>query len=576
MPLATPNPWWEEPMTGNPFVLPPFYVREDRYGSSFETPEVKSNNGFFGFNSATPGMLRDVLTGEGKPQIDPFGLYIPDNSWQQTTQKSLYQTQEEKETERLILEEELKEAQGVGSTQASRGQTKLGGSMQPPIFIEGIGPVPAIIASIILSRGNLNPLNSRATPTDILKNVGEVATDPYGTVKQTATTLASGAGFKIPPGAFGGTTGTTTGTGTGSGTITEPSTDGDDISIIGYPKSDIPETPTPTTIVAPVTPPPPPIPLGIPETNTPTTPVVPTTTPTTPPPPPGKTRGMDETPTPTTIVAPGTTPTTPTTPNPFIPIVPIITSNSNMPTFFPPTDRNYLEEGRLGNTAYNELGKNIYGNYEKYAPMYGQRDLKSLQALYGNTNANTLGEINKSAYGAMEGTLSGDLQNMAQEQLALGSSLSAQQIRDSQQASRAAGQARGLLMGPNSVGNEVLNQDRYGQQLLQQRQAFAGSVNPQLMQNASQINQLGTDFISGRNSNPFVQDQINPFNQYANDVYGSNFNAGYAGYLDQIDNATAEKIGRQRNNANYLDIFARGLFGYAKENKWFPSSSDKK
>ena len=482
---------------------------------------------------------------------------------------------------------------GAGSTQASRGQLNTGGQITPPIFIPGIGVVPAIIASIILSGGNLNPLNGGASPTDVVNSAAGALSNPAGTLSQTGATLAAGAGLidlngnkgslTISPGALGGATSGTSGTG-GGGPTSGPNQE-QNTSIIGLPVTGPNGTtglPAPIAGPGPLpkqdngnvaifnpgggdsgsrgagetTPSDPIAPIATPNAVTPTTPT--TTLPTVNP---ENNNNKD--------ILPVATPTTPTTPPPAIFVAPTITSNSNMATINPPDNRNYLQEGGLGNTAYNQLGQGIYGNYAQFAPQYGQNDLNSLQALYGNTNANTLGGINKSAYGAMQGTLSGDLQNMAQQQLGLGSSLSQQQIRDSQQATRAADSARGLVMGPNSVGNEVLNQDRYGQQLLQQRQAFAASVNPQLMQNAVQMNQMGTDFLSGRNSNQYVQNQANPFNQYANDVYGSNFNAGNAQYISGQNNAAALESGKQIQNTNYTDMFMNALYGIGKGKGWF-------
>jgi hypothetical protein len=90
--------------------------------------------------------------------------------------------------------------------------------------------------------------------------------------------------------------------------------------------------------------------------------------------------------------------------------------------------------------------------------------------------------------------LGGDLQQMARDQLALGSGLSQAQSRDATQAAREGWAARGLINSPGAVAEEVLNRDRYGQQLLQQRQAFANQANQLGMSQQGQNNQftLGT------------------------------------------------------------------------------------
>jgi hypothetical protein len=72
--------------------------------------------------------------------------------------------------------------------------------------------------------------------------------------------------------------------------------------------------------------------------------------------------------------------------------------------------------------------------------------------------------------------LLGQMQGMASQGLALGSSLSPEQIANATQQARAAYSARGLVQSNPAVAAEVLNRDQYGQQLLAQRQQFAGGV----------------------------------------------------------------------------------------------------
>jgi hypothetical protein len=68
------------------------------------------------------------------------------------------------------------------------------------------------------------------------------------------------------------------------------------------------------------------------------------------------------------------------------------------------------------------------------------------------------------------------MQGMAQQGLALGSSLSPEQIANATQQARAAYSARGLVQSNPAVAAEVLSRDQYGQQLLASRQQFAGGV----------------------------------------------------------------------------------------------------
>jgi hypothetical protein len=56
----------------------------------------------------------------------------------------------------------------------------------------------------------------------------------------------------------------------------------------------------------------------------------------------------------------------------------------------------------------------------------------------------------------------------------------------------------------------------------------------------------GTGFTSGQFSNPFVQGLLNPYSAYAQDVYGSNFNAANARAITEaMSNASAQGANQQ-------------------------------
>ena len=75
------------------------------------------------------------------------------------------------------------------------------------------------------------------------------------------------------------------------------------------------------------------------------------------------------------------------------------------------------------------------------------------------------------------------LERDATEELGLGRSLSAQQIRDSQQSIRQAFAARGLGSGLGSAAAELLNRDVYATQRQNQRRAFATGTSQMMAQN---------------------------------------------------------------------------------------------
>ncbi|CAB4155602.1 DNA helicase, TraI type [uncultured Caudovirales phage] len=78
-----------------------------------------------------------------------------------------------------------------------------------------------------------------------------------------------------------------------------------------------------------------------------------------------------------------------------------------------------------------------------------------------------------------QGLLSG-LQQQAEQDLAAGSSLTPEETRQAQQASRAAFAGRGLGLTNRAIGSEILNQYGLGQERLQQRRQFAGQTAAQL------------------------------------------------------------------------------------------------
>jgi hypothetical protein len=73
--------------------------------------------------------------------------------------------------------------------------------------------------------------------------------------------------------------------------------------------------------------------------------------------------------------------------------------------------------------------------------------------------------------------IEGELQRQAEEELALGRSLTPEQMRDATQSARAAFAARGLGTSAGSSAAEILNRDAYGQQRLDARRGFAAGVN---------------------------------------------------------------------------------------------------
>jgi hypothetical protein len=184
---------------------------------------------------------------------------------------------------------------------------------------------------------------------------------------------------------------------------------------------------------------------------------------------------------------------------------------------------------------------------------------------------------------AAQGMLASDL-----ARLQGGGRLTAEEVRSAQQSAREAGLARGREMDQSTIAAEVLNRDA----LMRAREAQARSNVQQSMQNvyggigAAQaanfnpfaallgqqygmqtanvgMNQAlfnqGAGFTSGAYSNPFVSNLLNPYSAYAQDVYGSNFNAANARAIAEA-NANAAAQGA---NQQLIGNLAGQVFNYA-------------
>jgi hypothetical protein len=102
---------------------------------------------------------------------------------------------------------------------------------------------------------------------------------------------------------------------------------------------------------------------------------------------------------------------------------------------------------------------------------------------------------------AVGGGLSGQLRAQAQNDLALGRSLSAEQSRDAIQSARSGAASRGMATGNSALAAELLNRDRYATQRESERRAFAGNVlnqSTEIQQAANQAYTQRQDANAGR------------------------------------------------------------------------------
>jgi hypothetical protein len=88
------------------------------------------------------------------------------------------------------------------------------------------------------------------------------------------------------------------------------------------------------------------------------------------------------------------------------------------------------------------------------------------------------------------------LYDQGQSELALGRSLSDGELRDATQSARQGMAARGLATGNAALGAELLNRDRFANQRLAERRAFAGTANNLREQNVNARRELAGNFAT--------------------------------------------------------------------------------
>jgi hypothetical protein len=145
--------------------------------------------------------------------------------------------------------------------------------------------------------------------------------------------------------------------------------------------------------------------------------------------------------------------------------------------------------------------------------------------------------------------IEGELQRQAEEELALGRSLTPEQLRDATQSARAAFAARGLGTSAGSSAAEILNRDAYGQQRLDARRGFAAGVNQ--MDLARRQRRLG---LAG------AYTELDPFRQAIGPAFGlgaqtlsnttQQVNSIFGGSLQQAGNVESFNTNMAMNRYN--------------------------
>jgi len=209
--------------------------------------------------------------------------------------------------------------------------------------------------------------------------------------------------------------------------------------------------------------------------------------------------------------------------------------------------------------------------------------------LYGN-----LGQFSTEATNAVG-------RDMNALRMAQAKQLSPEDIRNSQQAAREAWSARGLVNSNGAVASEILNRDSFARQreseargnvqqsmgnlfqsiddqqgnLFDPQEAVLSSRYGQQTGNAGTNAALygqSADASSGRLGNAYGQRVVYPYNDYSNDVYGTNTNAALAAQISAANNAAAVEAAKLSgqykitgsvldNSSGIYDIFKKLFSG---------------
>lgn len=169
----------------------------------------------------------------------------------------------------------------------------------------------------------------------------------------------------------------------------------------------------------------------------------------------------------------------------------------------------------------NKKGK-VTG-YERVQVGMSETNQQTVDALNYIRQGLAIGKLDPAA--ADPTSIERELYAQGERELALGRSLSPEQIRESQQAARASMSARGLGSSMATTAAEILNRDAYATQRERERQGFASAANDQFVNNITQrrMNLANTYFAGAGNliaADPYSR-ALGPGLQYSGGTQGN-------------------------------------------------------
>lgn len=197
----------------------------------------------------------------------------------------------------------------------------------------------------------------------------------------------------------------------------------------------------------------------------------------------------------------------------------------------------------------NKRGK-VTG-YERVQVGTSEPNKQSIDALNYIRQGLAIGKMDPAA--ADPTSIEKELYAQGERDLALGRSLSPEQIRESQQSARASMSARGLGSSMATTAAEILNRDSYASQRERERQGFASAANDQFVNNITnrRMNLANTYFAGAGNliaADPYSR-ALGPGLQYSGGTQGNQMQQ-----IGSAFNSANQMAGNVASfNANMLD-----------------------
>lgn len=218
-------------------------------------------------------------------------------------------------------------------------------------------------------------------------------------------------------------------------------------------------------------------------------------------------------------------------------------------------DRNALTEGLAQNAAEAGLAPQQLSQYQQFSPQYAAQDAANIgTSLFGAGGPTNIADQYARLTQGQQDPLLAQQNQIASGLLNQGGNLSASDLRNVQQSSRAGYAARGLDATNSSIVDEAMQTDAAQRARLLQNLGIAQNVVGQ-NQSAASINNANSQSLFGlasgltNASNQYTRNQFDAFSPYGADVASSNFNANQAQKIQQQNNALALTIAGQNADA---------------------------